>query len=208
MTPDDVADESPFVTIWEAPRATIRRIVESDPRRHVNLLFFGGGIVAVLNALRSHAPAVDLPAVLVLGACAGVGLASIPFSHLGAWYMRWIGGLLGGTASRREVAAAFAWASVPSVLGGLVLWVGQLALFGTELFRPDRPTIDAASPLLLQTMRLASILLGMWAATASMLCFAEVNRFSVLRSLGAWLLSIVVIAAGLALPVVAFFLLR
>jgi hypothetical protein len=33
----------PFVTIWESPRETIRRVVATDPRRWVNLLFFASG---------------------------------------------------------------------------------------------------------------------------------------------------------------------
>ncbi|HXJ36793.1 MAG TPA: YIP1 family protein [Candidatus Eisenbacteria bacterium] len=198
MTPEN---ESPFVTIWEAPRATIRRIVDSDPRRHVNLLFFGGGVVGTLSALRSHAPSFDVPPLFAAGGCILVGLLSVPSSHLGAWYMRSIGGWLGGTASRQEVAAAFAWAGVPAVVGGFALWVLQFALFGTELLSPERPTIDAASPLLLTTLRLASLLLGVWTSTASLLCFAEVNRFSVLRSLTTWILSVLVVVLVIGLPV-------
>ncbi len=197
MTPKN---ESPFVTIWEAPRATIRRIVDSDPRLHVNLLFFGGGVVGMLSALRSHAT-FDIPPLFAAGGCILLGLLSVPFSHMGAWYMRSIGGWLGGTASRQEVAAAFAWAGVPTVVGGLALWVLQFALFGTELLSPERPTIDAASPLLLMTLRLAALLLGVWTSTASLLCFAEVNRFSVLRSLTTWIVSVLVVVLAIGLPV-------
>src|SRR5258705_5304834 len=74
--------ESPFVTIWESPRETIRRVVATDPRRWVNALFFASGFVGVLTSwprlltLLENVE-IEVPLVLVPVTAVGVGLLTI-----------------------------------------------------------------------------------------------------------------------------------
>src|SRR5688572_31045176 len=110
---DEPAAESPFVTIWEAPRATIRRLVATDPRRHVNVLFFASGVVGALTTLARSTDRFTLPLVAIPLAAFAAGVANVPLGHLNAWYKRWVGGLLGGLASRQSVATVGAWSAGP-----------------------------------------------------------------------------------------------
>ena len=199
MPHEPLPDESPFVTVWEAPRATIRRIVDTDPRHRVNWLFFVSGVVGGLDAIPAWAQRIEMPLVAVPIVCLLMGAFTVPTGHMNAWYKRWVGGLLGGAASRQEVAAVNAWATVPVIVGHTGLWIIRVALYGRELYSPEHPTIDAASGLVRITFALATALFTLWAAVIVVAGFAEVNRFSIARSIAASIIAVtIVIVTALA----------
>ena len=182
---DDAPAEHPIVTIWEAPRATIRRIVATDARRWVNPLFFLYGATTALRMAPRIGELTDTAwPVAVVGVAAG--LANLPGSHLSAWVTRWFGARLGGVASRRDVAAVMAWSGVPSIVGSVVIFVAQLALFGTEIFSSEQPTMAAASPLVTTSFWIASLVVNAWSGTILLVGFAEVNRFSLARAIATY----------------------
>lgn len=208
MTPEQTSHESPFVTIWEAPRETIRHIVSTDPRRHVNTLFFLAGAIgglAVSVRLAEHRD-VPLPAVPIL--CVGAGLLAIPLGHVGAWYKRFVGRLLGGQASRPEVVAVAAWSTVPTIVGSALLWAVRFGLYGTEVLRPDHPTIDASPRMLQLALEIATMLFSVWSLCVSVIGFAEVNRFSIARSIATSLVTPLLLAILAVTFVVAAVVLR
>src|SRR5262249_42194986 len=122
MTPESMSDESPFITIWDAPRETIRRIVDRDPRFLVNPLFFAAAAVGTLDVLAELAQRFPIPPLMVPLACAVTGLIAIPLGHMNAWYKRFVARLFGGQATQQEAAAVAAWATVPTVIGHAALW--------------------------------------------------------------------------------------
>jgi len=86
----------------------------------------------------------------------------------------------------------------------LVLGI-QMALYGFEPFRPTHPAMDAAPPLLGLTMWLALGLASLWSVCVSVVGFAEVNRFSIARSIATSLLAFLIVLvtiAAMALAVV------
>jgi Yip1-like protein len=200
--------ESPFVTIWEAPRETIRRVVATGPRRWVNALFFASGLVGVLMSwprlltllerVEIEVPLVLVPVIAIL-----FGSITILTGHLNAWYKRWVGALLGGDASRAAVVVVSAYASIPSTVGYALVLAIQLALFGAEPFSQAHPTMDAASPLLMRTLSLAAFASSVWAVCLSIVGFAEVNRFTVARSIATSLLAGLFIVVTIAAMMIA-----
>jgi len=194
---EDRAEESPFVTIWEAPRATIRRVVATDPHRRVNALFFAAGAVGTLSGFASSSDRLALPPFAIALVCLGVGLLNLPMGRLNAWYKRWVGGLLGGNASRDAVVAVGAWATVPVSAGHGGLCLLQIALYGMEPFSAEHPTMDAASPLLRTSITLGRVLFTGWSAIVSISGFAEVNGFSIARSIATSLLAFAIVTASI-----------
>lgn len=196
--------DSPFVTIWEAPRATIRRLVATDPRRHVNALFFAAGVVGTLAGVARSADQLPTPplAILPLAALA-LGALNVPFGHLNALYKRWVGGLLGGTASRAAVATVGAWSTVPMTMGHGALLILQVLLYGAEPFGRERPTMDDAAPLVGLSIQLASAACTIWTVAVSVVGFAEVNGFSVWRSIATSLLGLLILATAMVVLAVA-----
>ena len=188
--------DSPFVTIWEAPRATMRALVTTDPRRHVNALFFASGVVGALTSMPSSFEQLALSPIVVVAVALGVGAVSIPISHLNAWYRWWVGRLLGGLASRAAVVTVGAWSSVPLIVGHGALLLVQLALYGIEPLRAEHPTLDAAPALMQISFSLASGLFTVWGVVVSLVGFAEVNGFSIWRSIGTSILALAIVTAA------------
>ncbi|HKN01570.1 MAG TPA: YIP1 family protein [Candidatus Binataceae bacterium] len=192
----------PFFTIWVEPRATIRRIVESDPRRNVIALAMIGGGLGMLasswfTALANPASTTALWPVgvalkVVLGAVWGiVGLYS------GAWLIGLACRVLGGVASSLELRAALAWGNLPEITAtALTIAVVLLGLVSPPEIRHGglRWTTGAKIDLTLLNGSL-----GIWGIVLQMKCLGEVNRFSAWRALGAVVLTIAVLVVAVLL---------
>jgi hypothetical protein len=193
---------SPFFSIWTEPRATIRRIVDSDPTRNVLTL---AAIGPALNSLIGQWTAVingtTHPSVLwplwVAFNVAVQAAFGILFLYIFGAIFRWSGSLLGGTATSVEVRAAQAWSQVPAIAVEIVLMLALFAGVPMPKMLPDRlPLID---PAFYKVMVVEGVL-GIWAIVISLKCLGEVHRFSAWRALVAILIPpfivVVIIAAG------------
>lgn len=191
---------SPFLSIWTRPRETIRKIVETDPKKYVLVLAMLAGVSQVLDRLstRNYGDSLPVLAILAVGLVLGpiAGVISLYFG--GALY-RWSGSLLGGQASSEEVRAAIAWSSVPTIFT-LPLWIPQLLIFGNELFTRETPKINA-SPILsvvLLGFGFIEIVMGIWGFIVLLKCLGEVNKFSAWKALG----SVIIVLLIVLIPII------
>jgi Yip1 domain len=182
-----------WLTIWYRPRATMRRIVDTDPRKFVLGIAWLAGALALLNSQVAVAT-LDLPANAPhfprLGPT-GITIAAFLFGVLGvvglygvAALYRWAGGILGGTATAVEVRAALAWSQVPGIYFIVV------TIIATMLGLYTAPAPHSVSPL-----NLVETVVGFWVLVISLKCLGEVHRFSAWRALGAILLGTLAILA-------------
>ena len=192
---------NPFFTIWIAPRATIRRIVDTDPTRHVLML---AALAPALNALftqwskgagNSASLSVLWPVWVVLSVTFQAGLGILILYINGALF-RWSGSLLGGTASTVEVRAALAWSQIPGIAIELFLLV---ALFmGVPL---PQMTPGHLLPLdsTIVTVTAVGVMLSIWNFVIYLKCVAEVHRFSAWRALGATFIPVLILVGSIAI---------
>lgn len=194
---------TPFLTIWTRPRVTIRKIVDSDPTRHVLLLAAIWSALVTLSAQRmlEAMPAKNLSPrdyfltglfaqwLLALYNTAGVwvsrsiqvsvlvalgALSGIVWLYFSGAVLKWTGRLLGGTSTARELRAAFAWGQIPVVASAVCL---------ISSFWVVSPGPRATLPYtLLMTF---SAVFYIWGFIALIKCVGEVHRFSGWRALGA-----------------------
>lgn len=173
------AGAKPWRTIWTQPRATVRRLVESDPGYGVTFLAGLGGISHALDraSLKSSGDTLSLPVILgvacvlgPLGGLLGLWVSSLVLRVAGAW--------IGGVATSRQLRTAIAWATVPTLCGS-TMWVPQLALFGAEMFTSDTPKMDANPTLVLLLLASAAVQIvgGLWTAVIGCQTIAEVQGF-------------------------------
>lgn len=188
-TPDSIIS---FFTIWTEPRATIRRIVDSDPARHVIALAAAGAALGALNAQWSMAMsgAASLSALWPIGVAFQTALAAalgVVALYIGGAIMRWAGGVLGGTATWAEVRAAIAWGSIPGIAAS-VLSLFALLTFGAstmpKIGASGVPDLTSGSP----GLEVAQVVLAIWGGIVWLKCLGEVHRFSAWRALGATLI--------------------
>jgi hypothetical protein len=180
----------PWFSIWRHPRATIQRIVDTDPTRLVLVWAAIGGLVETLNraSARSAGDTLELATILLISVVVGPVVGILSLFLVGA-LLRWTGRWLGGVASQEQIRAAIAWSLVPYLWVSL-MWIPELLLFGEEMFTTQTPRLDAAPVL-------AFVLLGMvvvefagtvWAFVVYLKCLGQVQNFSAWKALGNLLL--------------------
>jgi hypothetical protein len=192
----------PFLSLWLQPRATIRKIVDSDPSKHVFWLVCVAAFFNCLNqaSARSIGDQVPTGALILIGAV--LSPLAIPLVYLGAMLGKWTGSKLGGVATREQVRAALAWSGVPVIAWSLLAWPLQLIMFGDEVFQSTTPRMETTGPTVLFGFLLAGVVALIWSSVVGIKCFAEVHRFSAWRAIGASLLGLAVVFG----PVIALIL--
>jgi hypothetical protein len=198
---------TPFYTIWTEPRATIRRIVDTDPTRNVIALVAIGPALNALarqwsKALGNNANLSVLWPLWVVVSVAIQAALGVLFLYIFGVIFRWSGSLLGGVASRVEVRAAIAWSQVPAIAAEIVLLVA--VLMGIPMPTPGAtpgmlPQIDPAFYKVL----VIEVVLGFWGFIVSLKCIGEVHRFSAWRAFVAILIPPLIVLVVLWLIVFA-----
>ena len=191
---------TPYLAIWTAPRATIRRIVDTDPKRNVIVLAAIGPAISTLasqwsaaftnNANLSVLWPLWVPVYVALSAAFGV--ISL---YIGGAIWRWSGSLLGGVASSVEVRAAMAWSQVPGISAAIVLLIA--VLLGVQIPHPTPGTLTQIDPEFYKVVVIEGVL-GIWGLVLSLKCIGEVHRFSAWRALAAILIPSLIAVAALA----------
>ena len=191
---------TPFFTIWTAPRATIRQIVDSDPTRNVIALAAIGPAIGALagqwsKALGGNANLSALwPIWVAVNVAIQAAVGVLMLFVMGAVF-KWSGSLLGGVASRVEVRAALAWSQVPAITAETVLLIA--VLMGVPMPHATPGMLPQIDPAFYKVMVVEAVL-GIWGFVVSLNCMGEVHRFSAWRALGAILIPplIVLVAIG------------
>ena len=203
--PEPVEPIVPWISIWTRPRATLRRILEDDPRRSVYRLAALGGIAGALNLATTSGLGDTLPvaatiALVLSGGALGGILSLFVFASLVRVAGRWFGGR-GGTP---EIMAALAWANVPTI-AGLLLWLPRAVFLGEEMFRSVPSGLEGNPPasLFFACLELAQAVVDFWGLVITLKCVSEAHRFSAWRTLVTLILVGVMVIVPLGLLVIA-----
>ncbi len=191
---------SPWFSIWTRPRATLRQILDSSPRRHVKTLAMVGGVASGLAAARTEI-ASELPPMAVLGgAVLGGALGGLIGVYLMGALIRITGRWIGGRGDWTGVRAAVAWSQVPAIWA-ILLWLPRMALLGGEVFHPDPAAVQdhPASAVALMLIELTQAVAAIWQFVVSLKCLGEAHSFSAWRSLLALVLAVIVVVVPIVI---------
>src|SRR5215469_2482963 len=198
---------TPFFTIWTEPRATIRRIVDTDPTRYVIALAAIGPAIGALarqwsRALSANANLSVLWPLWVAASVAIQALIGVAVLFILGAVFRWSGGLLDGVASQIEVRASLAWSQVPAIAGEIFLLAAVLS--GVPMPQPTPGAFPHVDPAFYKVLMVEGVL-GVWGFVVSLKCMGEVHRFSAWRALGAILIPplIVMVVVGFVVFLIA-----
>ncbi len=188
---------NPWATIWTRPRATIRRIVETDVRYQVTMLaVLSGALVWLERRWSNPSTAAAFPIMVVIAVVVGAVLGVVEL-YLNGILLKWAGAALGGVASYAEVRAAIAWSRVPIIVA---VAIGILAI----LFGTDGPMLGVESTGSGTSLLLLHGVLVLWGFVIMLKCIGEVHRFSAWRALGSMALVIATIALVVVVLIVTF----
>ncbi len=125
---------NPWIDIWLKPRATIRAIVNFDPKYRFILLSAIYGLPMALNFAQNASLIESIPLWAILLACLVVcpfiGALGITICSL---LLTWTGRWVGGKGKYDGIRAAVTWSNVPNVVT-IALWVVLVVVFGNQVF--------------------------------------------------------------------------
>jgi signal peptidase I len=170
MSTEDQTARSPWLTVWLSPRRTIERLVAARPTYFVWPL----AILGTTASLYSQISVIDSASyllswqlalsLLVFGALAGT-----VWLYLSGFTLSWIGRLFGGQASALHMRAVFAWSTLPTILGCLIILATSLNAGGGGGAPDSVPLLVAAFAL--------------WSFVVFLLMLGRVQRVGVSRTL-------------------------
>src|ERR1700761_8636801 len=113
---------SPFATLWLSPRATIEGIVTARTTYMVLPLAMLGTIAGFfLQLLAANLAAHVADWRFWLGVIVGGAVVGVIWLYWSSLLLKWIGYMLGGDATARQLRAALAWSTLPSIVGALIV---------------------------------------------------------------------------------------
>lgn len=177
MSAEEKTVRSPWLTVWLSPRRTIERLVAARPTYFVWLL----AILGTFASLYSQSSVIYgvsylLNWQLVLSILVFGALVGIVWLYLAGFMLSWIGRLLGGQASALHMRTVFAWSTLPTILGFVVIvTVGAIAGRGGAL--------DSV-PLLVAVFSL-------WSLVVFLLMLGRVQGFGIFRTILTYVLNTV-----------------
>ncbi len=211
------AADNPYLSIWWHPRATIRRIVDTNPRRTVLLLVSIAALVGVAGIYLARPPVAfsfggkpihsitseKWRRIQLYIACGCVPFAIASLYGMGA-LIRWSGSLMGGSAKSVEVRAAIAWPKVIAITGSLISLVGMVVglVRIPEAAAQGHISIRAFFPFE-GPIGAVVLILSIWWVVVYLACIAEVHRFSTWKALAACVIAwLALFGSAIALAIV------
>ncbi|MFA5250202.1 MAG: YIP1 family protein [Parachlamydiales bacterium] len=175
---------SPWLAMLMKPKVTIRAIVDLNPNYRLLLLAWLYGFCSLLGIAQNvglgekSASLLFVAPLFLLAPLWGFALFS--FS---SWFVFLSGKLLKGQARYREVRAAYAWSNVPLFFNAF-FWVFLIVLFGKDLFAEAtlRAALTNAKAFLLMGAVFGQVVFSIWSMVLYVAALAEVQRFSLFRS--------------------------
>lgn len=218
--------DSDYAQIFVSPRATIRAIVDRNPRdRVIAIAAIAGFVGALAAAIQFRSPSAfaigkqSIPTIApatmwkirIVQVIVSPILAII-FLYIRGSILRWSGELFGGTAKTVEVRAALGWSLLPAILTSLIL-------VAFTLIHPP-PAVSASDPHAALAAMMGdwphftlSMVLWLYTFVIELNCVAEVHRLSAWRALGAVAIEVLLILGAavviaITLPIAYVFLFR
>lgn len=190
---------NPWISIWLEPKATIRAIVNFDPKYRFILLSVIYGLPMALNFSQSSSLIETLPlwAILIASLVVApfVGALGITVSAL---LLTWTGKWIDGKGDFSKVRSAVAWSNVPNAVTTL-LWVVLVMVFGSQVFSrgfADLPFIGYEAGVVFIVFLLESIV-SIWGFVLLLKTLSEVQKFSVWKALLNVVIPLVLVVAAI-----------
>ncbi len=195
-------EPSPWSTIWRNPRETIQRIVDENPRYQMLMLIVLGGIAQALD--NANGVTVMLPSMktsnLIVSSILMGPLGGLFTVYVGGWVLQKITTRMGGPAPLGHVRTVMAWAWAPLVYT-MPLWGIKYILFRDELFQVEQPIIQSSTLLqgLWGIIQLVDVIVIVFHLYILFSGLAQINKFTFLKSVGAFLILQVILSIPLLL---------
>lgn len=184
-------EKNPWISILTKPRDTIRAIVDYKLNYRLLILSFIYGFAGLITlASNVHLGSkLSVFSIFILSFVLAPLWGYILF-NISAWFMLMTGKLLNGQAKFKEIRLATAWSSVPNI-AIIIIWIALMLIFGSRLFLLSDPQVPISQFGIFLNFSAALIqaVASIWILVIYIIAISEVQKFSILRSIGNLILS-------------------
>ena len=189
----------PWRTIWFSPRRTMRELLASEVRPGWTLVVGLAALHGALATLGGLAAKGELSFTMAAMPTI-IGVLQVVFGMLiGPFLLAFSGGWFGGQADPEEIRQSLAWSYAPFAVTA-VCWI-PVMLAGGGPVAPGQVDAPSASmllkALLLFAVTLVYVAALLWTFVLQVITLAEVQHFSVPRSLGSivvWMIPLLLLS--------------
>lgn len=176
-----------YKLLWEmcsSPKETIKKVLGMRNKKIFYFLAILYGLPIVFHLMQEFSWGVEISFVLLW--MFGLLLA-LPVGMLGIYIaggiLYWVGRLLKGAATQKELRKAFAWSNVPLILT-FIAWVGLTLIFRSKLFlysfvMQEFTLCEEISVLIFALLQFAATL---WSLFLLLNVLTVVQRFSMTKA--------------------------
>lgn len=178
---------NPWLSLWTQPRATIRKLVDTDPSYMVIILALAIGAIAGLQSVTElvvMGEVTDNQMAFKIGGAIGGAIMFVAVLYLTGWLYSVVSKWLGGSAPARNLRTVAAWGNVPSLVSGIIILI-------CYTFVTKSTDMDAIALL----VSLVTAFFGIWQIVILCKMIGEVNEFSAWKGLGVIIITVLLILA-------------
>jgi len=190
---------NPWLSIWVKPRQTMRALMDYNVNyRFIALCaIFGFQYMLQVTQFLSLGRDINLFVILLIALLLCIPVGYILF-NISSAFLFWVGKLIKGKGTFKQIRAASYWTSVPNVVT-ILIWIVLMVLHGGNLFIAgyERDMAGAAIGVNVGASILQTAL-GIWMLVIFLHALGEVQKFS------AWMALLNLFLSGLAIFIVMF----
>ncbi len=177
-----------FTGMIREPEKTLASAIAHPIMSYAHAFAAAGGVywAYVLTVINASGAGFTLPVLLGLIVLLGIP-AGVAYLYAAAIPAQWACEILGGTATRKQVRMALAYAGVPGILALALFGLPRLVLFGQSLFMPERAWMNT-HPVISWVLWFGDALCFAWSVMLLGRAFKMMNRFSAARAAAALIL--------------------
>ncbi|NGX28382.1 MAG: hypothetical protein K940chlam1_00561 [Candidatus Anoxychlamydiales bacterium] len=203
-----MASFNPWLSMWVKPKKTIQKIIEINPNFRLFFLSAIYGFISLISSSQSFTLGYHLHFLWII-------LISIVLSSLwgytifsvASFFAYFTGKWLKGAAKYQEVRSALAWSSIP-MIGNLFLWILLFIVFHTALLQdfPGTFILTSVQTSFLFVVLFIQLLLSIWILVLFINALAQVQKFSIGKSILNILIAAVIFGAVFFVLSIIYFL--
>ena len=190
---------NPWLSIWVKPRQTIRALIKHDVNFRFILIsaIYGFQFMLQFSQTFSIGSNFNLIVILLMALILSIPVGYILF-NISSAFLFWLGKLIKGKGSFKEVRAANYWSSIPNVITILV-WIILMFAHGNSLFIAGYEKGLAGAGMGMNIgASIVQIVLGIWMIVIFLRSLGEVQGFS------AWMALLNAFLSVLAMFIISF----
>ncbi len=190
---------NPWLSMWVSPRKTIRALTQYDTNHCFVVLCAIYGFQYMLQAIQflSFGYSTSLFLIIICAAILSIPTGYIIFNVMSAFCF-WIGKLIKGKGSFKQIRAATYWSSVPMVITCLI-WIILMIFNGNDLFIAGyEKRLVGTAAMVTMIAGIGQLVIGIWGLVIFLHALGEVQGFS------AWMALLNTFLAGLAVFILLF----